>query len=191
MNVLDGIRAVNQDIMRQVGKEFRADGIEISAHALCAEDHLPYQGTQMSNKEFDRLQNRLDRPFGMWNCRHNWWPIILGVSQPTYSPEELAEFKHNSNEQITIDGVTKTRYQWTQEQRRVETAVCYQKDIAIAAKSSGDDLLRRTTQRNINKLQQYYRKISAKADLIPDKTRMAVSGFRGQNAGGVEETHRK
>lgn len=71
MNVLDGIRAVNQDIMRQVGKEFRTDGIEISAHALCAEDHLPYQGTQMSEKEFERLQNRLDRPFGMWNYRHN------------------------------------------------------------------------------------------------------------------------
>lgn len=65
MNVLDGIRAVSQDIMRQVGKEFRADGIEISAHALCAEDHLPYQGTQMSEKEFERLQNRLDRPFSI------------------------------------------------------------------------------------------------------------------------------
>lgn len=178
MNVLDGIRAVNQDIMRQVGKEFRADGVEISAHALCAEDHLPYQGTQMSEKEFDRLQNRLDRPFGIWNCRHNWWPIILGVSQPAYSPEELAEFKRNSTEQITIDGITKTRYQWSQEQRRIETAVRYQKDIAIAAKASNDDLLRRTTQRNINKLQASYAKISEKAGLIPDKNRMAVAGFR-------------
>lgn len=178
MNVLDGIRAVNQDVMRQVGKEFRADGVEISAHALCAEDHLPYQGTQMSEKEFDRLQNRLDRPIGIWNCRHNWWPIILGVSQPTYTQEELDEFKRNSSEQITIDGVTKTRYQWTQEQRRLETAVRYQKDIAIAAKASNDDLLRRTTQRNINKLQANYEKISEKAGLIPDKSRMAVAGFR-------------
>lgn len=178
MNILDGIRAVNQDIMRQVGKEFRADGIEISAHALCAEDHLPYQGTQMSEKEFDRLQNRLDRPFGIWNCRHNWWPIILGVSQPAYTQEELDAYKRNSTEQITIDGVTKTRYQWSQEQRRIETAVRYQKDIAIAAKASNDDLLRRTTQRNINKLQANYAKISEKAGLIPDKNRMAVAGFR-------------
>lgn len=178
MNILDGIRAVNQDIMRQVGKEFRADGVEISAHALCAEDHLPYQGTQMSEKEFDRLQNRLDRPFGIWNCRHNWWPIILGVSQPAYTQEDLDAYKRNSTEQITIDGVTKTRYQWSQEQRRIETAVRYQKDIAIAAKASNDDLLRRTTQRNINKLQANYAKISEKTGLIPDKNRMAVSGFR-------------
>ena len=93
MNVLDGIRAINQDVMRQVGKEFGADGVEISAHALCAEDHLPYQGQQMSNKEFDRLQNTiLDRPFGMWNCRHSWHPILMGISSPAYTPEELADF---------------------------------------------------------------------------------------------------
>lgn len=54
----------------------------------------------------------------------------------------------------------------------------YQKDIAIAAKASNDDLLRRTTQRNINKLQANYEKISEKAGLIPDKSRMAVAGFR-------------
>ena len=133
MNVLDGVHAVNQDIMRQVGKEFDADGIELSAHNLCAEDHLPYQGTQMSIKEFERLQNRLDRPFGMWNCHHSWHYIIMGVSQPAYTPEELEEFKRNSREKITIDGITKTRYEWTQEQRRIETAIRQQKDIAVAA----------------------------------------------------------
>lgn len=178
MNVLDGVRAINQDVMRQVGKEFDADGIELSAHAICAEDHLPYQGTQMPVKEFERLQNRLDRPFGMWNCRHSWHPILLGVSPPRYTPEELEEFKRNSREEITIDGRTKTRYEWTQEQRRIETAVRYQKDIAIAAKASGDDYLRRETQRNINGLTSYYAKISNAAGLYQKTERMAVSGFR-------------
>lgn len=178
MNVLDGVRAINQDVMRQVGKEFDADGIELSAHAICAEDHLPYQGTQMPVKEFERLQNRLDRPFGMWNCRHSWHPILLGVSPPRYTPEELEEFKRNSREEITIDGRTKTRYEWTQEQRRIETAVRYQKDIAIAAKASGDDYLRRETQRNINGLTSYYAKISNAAGLYQETERMAVSGFR-------------
>lgn len=178
MNVLDGVRAINQDVMRQVGKEFGADGIELSAHAICAEDHLPYQGTQMSVKEFERLQNRLDRPFGMWNCRHNWFPIIMGITPPTYTQEELDDFKTVSREEITIDGRTKTRYEWTQEQRRVETAVRYQKDIAIAAKASGDDYLRRETQRNINSLTSYYAKISNAAGLYQKTERMAVSGFR-------------
>jgi hypothetical protein len=98
MNILDGVRAINRDVMEQAGKEFKADGIELSAHALCAEDHLPYQGTQMSMKEFERLQNRLDRPFGMWNCKHTWWPILLGISQPTHTREELRAYAENSKE---------------------------------------------------------------------------------------------
>ena len=178
MNVLDGIRAINQDVMRQVGKEFGADGIELTAHNLCAEDHLPYQGLQMSNKEFDRLQNTiLDRPFGMWNCRHSWHPILLGISQPAYSPEELADFKRNSRERIEIDGVTKTRYEWTQEQRRIETAIRYQKDIAVAAKASGDMVARRECAYMIRELDKYYSKITDAAGLLEKREKMRVAGF--------------
>ena len=178
MNVMDGIRAINQDVMRQVGNEFGADGVEISAHALCAEDHLPYQGKQMSNKEFDRLQNRLDRPFGMWNCRHTWHPILLGISQPAYTPEELADFKRNSRERIEIDGIIKSRYEWTQEQRRIETAMRQQKDIPVAAKASGDIVTRRECAAMIRALDKYYGKITDAAGLLAKPERMRVAGFR-------------
>lgn len=178
MNVMDGIRAINQDVMRQVGNEFGADGVEISAHALCAEDHLPYQGTQMSNKEFDRLQNRLDRPFGMWNCRHTWHPILMGISQPAYTPEELADFKRNSRERIEIDGIIKSRYEWTQEQRRIETAIRQQKDIAVAAKASGDMVTRRECAAVIRALDKYYGKITDAAGLLAKPERMRVAGYR-------------
>lgn len=177
MNVLDGVRAINQDVMRQVGKEFGADGIELSAHRLCAEDHLPYQGTQMSNKDFDRLQNRLDRPFGMWNCRHTWYPILLGISQPAHTPEELAQYKQYSRERIEIDGIIKSRYEWSQEQRRIETAIRYQKDIALAAKASGDIVARRECAYMIRELDKYYQKISAASKLAERRDKMRVTGF--------------
>lgn len=178
MNILDGIRTINQDVMNQVGKEFNADGVEISAHALCAEDHIPYQGTQMANRDFAHLQNTvLDRPFGMWNCRHTWHPILMGISQPAHTQEELAEFKRNSRERIEIDGVTKSRYEWTQEQRRIETAIRYQKDIAIAAKASGDMVARKECAYMIRELDKYYSKISEAAGLYERRDRMKVSGF--------------
>lgn len=179
MNILDGIRAVNQDISYQLGKEFGADGVEISAHAMCAEDHLPYQGKQMSIKEFERLQNVvLDRPLGMWNCRHTWHYIILGVSVPQYSQQELRDYRRNSSERITIDGETKSRYEWTQEQRRIETAIRQQKDIAVAAKASGDMTARRECQYIIGELEKRYAKVSKAADLIAKRERMTVSGFK-------------
>ena len=177
-NVLDGVRALNNDILRQLGNEYGADGVEISAHALCAADHLPYQGRQFSNREFQDIQNRLDRPFGMWNCKHTVFPIILGVSEPAHTEEELAAYRRNSSEAVEIGGRTMTRYEWTQEQRRIETAVRYQKDIAIAAKASGDDFARREAHARINDLQKRYARISEAAGLTEQPERMAVAGFR-------------
>ncbi len=177
-NVLDGVRAVNNDVLRQLGNEYGADGVEISAHALCAADHLPYQGLQFSNREFEELQNTLDRPFGMWNCKHTVFPIILGVSVPAHDADELRMYRENSNAEIEIDGRKMTRYEWTQEQRRVETAVRAQKDIAIAARASGDDFARREAQARINALQDHYDRISKAAGLDAQRDRMSVSGFR-------------
>jgi len=63
-NVLDGVKAIAYEISEQTGKEFGADGVEIDAHNYCAPDHLPYQGKQYSNEEFEKIQQRLKRPFG-------------------------------------------------------------------------------------------------------------------------------
>lgn len=177
-NVLDGMRALNQDTLEQLGKEFGADGVEISAHMLCATDHLPYQGLQFSKKQFERIQNTLDRPFGMWNCKHTMYPILLGISPPSHTKAELEMYRNYSQEAVTIDGVTMSRYEWSQQQRRIETAVREQKYIAVGAKASGDDVARREAQRNINRLQTQYTKISDAAGLTPEKERMAVAGFR-------------
>lgn len=177
-NVLDGIRSLSNDVLEQLGEEFGADGVELSAHALCAEDHIPYQGRQYSNEQFRVIQEeKLDRPFGMWNCRHSIYPIKLGVSTPAYTEEELAAFQRNSTEKVEIDGVSKTRYQWTQEQRRIETAVRRQKDVAIAAKAAGNAPLRRDAQRNIDALQKRYSLISEKAGISKQMERMRVEGY--------------
>lgn len=177
-NVLDGVRSLNNDILDQLGNEYGADGVELSAHALCAEDHLPYQGRQFSRKAFEQLQASLPRPIGMWNCKHTIFPVVLGVSEPAHSPEELAAYARNSREAIEIDGRVKTRYEWTQEQRRTETAIRRQKDVANLARASGDDVLRREAQSHINTLQEHYARISAGAGLTQQPERAAVAGFR-------------
>ena len=179
-NVLDGFRALMQRTRDEAGKAFGADGVEISAHMLCAEDHLPYQGRQFSLEEFERLNQTLRRPIakGIWNCSHVAEPIVLGISEPAYTEEELAEYRKSSVEQVTIDGKTRSRYQWTQEQRRIETAIRREKDVAIAAKAAGDDVLRRQCQQRINDLRKRYDRISREAGLEVRTDKMAVSGFR-------------
>lgn len=181
MNVLDGVRHLNQSIMEELGRQFGADGVEIDAHMLCAEDHLPYQGGQYSNEEFEEIQDSLQRPFGEWNCRHSWHPIILGVSPRTYTDGELEDMRRYSTEPVTIDGRTKTRYQWSQEMRRTETRIRQLKDTATLARYSGDDRLRGQCQQQIGILNEHYKALSRGAGLKPEYQRTYVSGFRDAN----------
>ena len=174
MNVLDGIHALNQANMDAIGSAFGADGVELSAHPMCAEDHLPYQGKQFTNAEFAELQDSLPRPIGMWNCRHIAYPILLGISPPAHSAQELEEYRRGSTEQIEIDGATHSRYEWTQVQRAIETAVRYKQDEITLAKAAGDDVLVRDARRKIRELDSYYSKISEAAGTPKRRERMGT-----------------
>ena len=55
-NVLDAVRAVNQGVQDEVGKQFGADGKEITVHANPAEDHAAVQGHQFSNEEYENYK---------------------------------------------------------------------------------------------------------------------------------------
>ena len=182
MNVLDGVRHLNQSVMEEVARQFGADGVEIDAHMLCAEDHLPYQGGQYSNEEFEQIQDSLPRPFGEWNCRHSWHGIILGVSPPLYSPEQLDEMRRFSTEEITIDGRTKTRYQWSQEMRRCEVRIRQMKDCANLARNTGDVSLRQHCQGQIVELNKYYKELAGNAGLGAELNRTYVAAFRDVRA---------
>ena len=180
-NVLDGVRAVNNDTLRQLGKEFGADGIEISLHALCATDHLPYQGRRFTNRQFERLQNSLARPFGMWNCKHSMFPVLMSAP-PLHTEEEIEECRRSSAEKIEIDGKTRSRYEWTQEQRRIEAAIRQQKDIANLARASGDMQEARKASARIGKLYERYDRISDAAGLDKQYSRGYVRGYRETRA---------
>lgn len=140
MNLLDGVRQLNMAMLEQTGKEFGADGVEISAHALCAPDHQRIQGKQYSLAEFERLNRSLERPIGELNCHHFTTPIVLGVSKPVYSASELREINKRSNAKVEYGGKTYTRYEASQRQRQLETAIRYAKDERDACVVAGDKL---------------------------------------------------
>lgn len=183
-NVLDGVRAVNNDTLRQLGKEYGADGVEISLHALCATDHLPYQGHRYTNAEFERIQSNLDRPFGQWNCKHTMFPVLMSAP-PIYDAQEIEEYRQKSAEMIEIDGRTLSRYEWTQEQRKIETAIRAQKDIANLARAAGLTDEARKASAKIDRLYDRYDQISAAAGLEKQYSRAYVRGYRQTKAGAI------
>lgn len=160
MNILDGARDVYQGVQDQVGREIGCDGIEISAHAGCAPDHLPYQGRQYTEKEIEKIQNILDRPIGMSNCRHMMYRIILGISKPAYSEEDLKELKNLSTQKINYDDKDYTIYEATQMQRKIETEVRRSQDRATLSKLAGDDTGKMIEQQRTQQLVQKYKELS-------------------------------
>lgn len=165
MNLQDGIRALNQQMQEQVGKEFDADGWEISVHALCAPDHIDIQGKQYTKEEYEKLNKRLERPIGQMNCRHFATPIIIGVSKPVYSKEELKQYKDRSNEKVKYKDKEITRYEASQVQRRYETAI---RDAKLKQKSYseyGDEKNALKYKNNVRKLTADYTRFSKSVGL--------------------------
>lgn len=181
MNILDGVRQVNIGVQEQVGKEFGADGVEISAHVPCAVDHQSIQGRQFSKKQFEKINNNLDRPIGTLNCTHFVFSIVLGVSSPNYTSEQLKTFKNESNSIVEYEGKKYTKYKATQVQRKIETAIRQQKDLQIIAKASNNKEGVRNAQAKITQLTQKYKDFSKVANLPTKMDRLRVVGYKRKN----------
>ena len=178
MNMKQGLTSMHNELQNQFGQEFGADGVEISVHMNPAPDHAPYQGKQFSNKEYEELQASLDRPIGMYNCYHYNFAIVLGVSTPEYSQEELDRINEENEEGFEYNGKHYTNYEGTQMQRQLERKVREQKDTQILAKASGNNALIKESQDNIKALTDEYKKFSAESGLPTKMQRMRVSGYQ-------------
>lgn len=180
-NMIDGVKQLQSQILEYHGEQFGSDGVELSAHAISAPDHVGVQGRQFSNEEFANMQNGLscvdtdgkehsgfDRPIGQWNCRHVTFPIIIGISERVHSDEQLAEMARNS----------KRKYKLTQQQRAMETKLRTLKAQRIALSAAGDEIGAKQVQKKINEQQKAYRQFSEKNNLLYDTKRASVEGYR-------------
>ena len=181
MNILDGVRQVNIGIQEQVGKEFGADGVEVSHHVNCAPDHIHIDGQQFSKKKFEKINNNLTRPIASMNCRHFVFSIVLGVSSPLYTKKQLEEDRKNNEKGFEYEGKHYTLYEGEQLQRKIELAVRQQKDLQIIAKSSGDKDTISKAQSNITQLTQKYKELSKISGLPTKMDRMRVVGYQRVN----------
>ena len=178
MNILDGVRQVNIGIQEQVGKEFGANGVEVSHHVNCAPDHIHIDGKQFGKKQFEKINNNLTRPVASMNCRHFVFSIVLGVSSPLYTKKQLEQDRKNNEKGFEYEGKHYTLYEGEQLQRKIELAVRQQKDLQIIAKSSNDKDTISKTQNNITQLTQKYKELSKISGLPTKMDRMRVVGYK-------------
>lgn len=174
----DGIQAVVQGYRDHVGNQVGFRWVQVSAHAACAEDHLPYQGRVYPSYEFAEIQATLPRPFGTLNCRHIMTPCPDG-SASSYPAEEVARMRRLSEERVDVHGRQMTRYQATQWQRRREARVRDLKSEAKVCDALGLTDRAADARRRAREMSADYRAVSDAVGLRADERKLRVSYIGG------------
>ena len=202
MNMRGGITALHNEVQDILGKDFGADGVEVSVHENPAPDHEEVQGRQFTIQEYNNLQSNgvattykgkkidlhlelkngsssLDfRPISDYNCYHTKISIILGVSEPQYTDKELQDIKNRNDKGFKFEGKQLTMYEGTQLQRRLELEIRKQKDAQIIGKEANNDLLVYDAQYKITQLTQRYRELSKASGLPTQMERLRIVGYK-------------
>lgn len=179
MNVMEGVRQLNQGLLDEAGKKF-ATGYELSAHDRPAPDHADIQGKQYTIEQFEVLNSGLKRPIGTLNCMHIAYPIIYGVTKPTYSEDELEEMKANSKKEYEWKGKKLDGYECTQKQRWYETEIRKSIDRENALKAAGDETGYRIEAMKTSKLRMEYKAFSQHVGLSEKLNRTGNASYKVQ-----------
>lgn len=193
MNVMDGIRRLNQELQKSFGEEFGADGVEVSHHKNAAPDHIDtIDGKQFSTKgnvtvkgikyqDYDTVNNSLNRHVGELNCYHFTYQIVLGVSEPIYSKEQLETDKKANKDGFEFEGKHYTNYEGTQLQRQIETKIRQYKDRQIGARAIDNAEEVYHCQEKIRLLTNKYNDLHKVSGLPTKIDRLRVEGYKKLN----------
>lgn len=194
MSLRSGIRELHNETQRILGEDFGADGVEITIHENPAPDHANLQGRQFSFEQFENLQNNLPatdyrgitythdhRPISELNCYHNIFTIVLGVSKPQKTNEELEKIKDRNEKGFDFEGKHYSMYEGTQLMRRIETEIRKQKDNQIIGRSSNNKELIGISQQKITQLTIKYRELIKASGLKSELQRARVVGYKRVN----------
>lgn len=173
---------VNEDNAEQLG----TDQFEIEWHGGARPEHW-WGGMVMSKKELISKCG-LGTVTGLCgvNCYHDYYPFIPGISERSYTDEELEELNRKENTPVEYGGKTYTKYEATQRQRKLETTMRAQRERIALLKEGGAD-----EQDIINARAQYrltsaeYAKFSKAMDIPQQRERVYVDGLGNVGVGKI------
>ena len=183
-NLLWGAKQASKEYNYMIGEELGTNGTEIDYHSGSRPSHRYMQGQQYSTGEAVTINGKhyksakaegvYDRLYKDYGCNHYETSIILGVSEPRYSAEELKKFDEQDKKQYTVGDKTGDTYFWSQRMRNLESATREQKTIRDLARSSGDKVLVKKCNEKIKAYRQKYDEIAEATGLYPETKRMSV-----------------
>lgn len=185
--VMTGVNQICAKYTEQSAEYLETTYFEVSAHAGARDkpgpspwsSHKDWQGKVYSTRSGDIYPNiyevcglgAVDGLEGV-NCRHRRFPWVEGVSERTYTEEQLEHIDDGLG--CTFDGKTYTAYEATQEQRKVERTIRKLKREKAAYKAAGLHEEEQAVIIRLRRLNAKYKAFSAAAGLPEQRERMKV-----------------
>lgn len=185
--VMTGVNQICAKYTEQSAEYLETPYYEVSAHAGARDvpgpspwsSHKDWQGKVYSTRSGD-IYPSIYEVCGLGyvdglegaNCRHRRYPWVEGVSERTYTDDQLAHIDDGLG--CEYDGKKYTAYEATQMQRRIERTIRKQKRIKNAYKDAGltDDA--RAANIKLRRLNAKYREFSKAAGLPEQPERLKV-----------------
>lgn len=182
--VMTGVGQICARYTEQSAEYLQTDYFEVSAHSgardtgIGWQNHKAWQGKVYSIRTGDKYPSiyavcGLDEVDGLEgaNCRHIRFTFVEGVSERTYTDEQLANIDPPPFE---YEGRTYTAYAATQKQREIERTIRKLKREEIAYKASGAEAQAKAARARIRRLSSKYKAFSKAANLPEQRERMRV-----------------
>lgn len=138
--VMTGLSQVTSKINEQNAEELDTEYFEISWHSGARPSHQVWQGRVYTKEQLATVCG-LGTVTGLCgaNCYHDYYPFIPGISERTYTDEELDEMNAQENTPQEYNGKHYTKYEALQRQRRLETTMRAQRQQIKLLQDGGAD----------------------------------------------------
>lgn len=194
--VLTGLSQMTGKISEHNAAELGTDIVEVDAHAGARPDHAQWQGKWYSLSGKSKKYPSLKAVTGYGtvtglkgaNCRHDFYPVIEGISEPSYTEEEL---KNIDPPPFEYNGKTYTYYEATQRQRAMERSMRKTKREILAADATDDKDSFAEKSVLLRRQKEEYGRFSKAAGLSVRNERAQVGGFGHSQAGRAAWAERK
>lgn len=139
--VMTGVNQVTAKINEDNAKKLDTEYFETTWHSGARPEHQLWQGRVYTKEQLQTICG-LGEVTGLCgaNCYHNYYPFIPGISERTYSDDELAKLNAEENLKRDYNGKSYTKYEALQKQRRLETAMrAKRQEIKLLQEGGADE----------------------------------------------------
>lgn len=188
--VMTGLSQLTSKVNESNAEELGTDTFETTWHGGARPEHQVWQGRWYTKKQLVSVCG-LGSVTGLCgaNCYHSYYPVIPGISEPTYTEAQLEEMNRQENTPTEYYGEKYTKYEALQRQRRLETVMRAERQKIHLLEVGGadeDDII--TARCRYRKTSQEYTRFSKAMHLPQQRERVTVDGLGNIGVGKLKKS---